>query len=151
VLKLILRTFYKRLSLVIIFNWPLRVHRTETVLYCTPHSAGANSISSEYSTWNLGRCQRSFWWISIYILHVSKFLRNWWQYACHRIHSVCSYHKNNSMIWVRERNIPTEQPPLVGEVISNLFGDRGCHVVSVTDPYCRILGFLYRSLYFSIK
>jgi hypothetical protein len=31
------------------------------------------------------------------------------------------------------------------------FADRGCHVVSVTDPYGRILGFLDRSLYFSIK
>jgi hypothetical protein len=28
------------------------------------------------------------------------------------------------------------------------FADRGCHVVSVTDPYSRILGFLDRSLYF---
>jgi hypothetical protein len=27
----------------------------------------------------------------------------------------------------------------------------GCHVVSVTDPYGRILGFLDRSRYFSIK
>jgi hypothetical protein len=26
-----------------------------------------------------------------------------------------------------------------------LFADRGCHVVSVTDPYGRILGFLDRS------
>jgi hypothetical protein len=31
------------------------------------------------------------------------------------------------------------------------FADRGCHVVSVTDPYCRILGFLDRNHYFSIK
>jgi hypothetical protein len=31
------------------------------------------------------------------------------------------------------------------------FADRGCHVVSVTDPYGRILGFLDRSSYFSIK
>jgi hypothetical protein len=31
-----------------------------------------------------------------------------------------------------------------------LFADRGCHVVSVTDPYGRILGFLDRSRYFSI-
>jgi hypothetical protein len=31
------------------------------------------------------------------------------------------------------------------------FADRGCHVVSVTDPYSRILGFLDRSRYFSIK
>jgi hypothetical protein len=31
------------------------------------------------------------------------------------------------------------------------FPDRGCHVVSVTNPYGRILGFLDRSHYFSIK
>jgi hypothetical protein len=31
------------------------------------------------------------------------------------------------------------------------FADRGCHVVSVTDPYGRILGFLDSSRYFSIK
>jgi hypothetical protein len=29
--------------------------------------------------------------------------------------------------------------------------DKGCHVVNVTDPYGRILGFLDRSRYFSIK
>jgi hypothetical protein len=29
-----------------------------------------------------------------------------------------------------------------------LFADRGCHVVSVTDPYGRILGFLDRNRYF---
>jgi hypothetical protein len=28
------------------------------------------------------------------------------------------------------------------------FADRGCHVVSVTDPHGRILGFLARSRYF---
>jgi hypothetical protein len=32
-----------------------------------------------------------------------------------------------------------------------LFANRGCHVVSVTDPSGRILGFLDRSRYFSIK
>jgi hypothetical protein len=31
------------------------------------------------------------------------------------------------------------------------FPDRGCHVVSVTVPYGRILGFLDWSRYFSIK
>jgi hypothetical protein len=31
------------------------------------------------------------------------------------------------------------------------FADTGCHVVSVTDPSGRILGFLDRSRYFSIK
>jgi hypothetical protein len=28
----------------------------------------------------------------------------------------------NSMVWVRERTIPTERPPLVGEVIANVCG-----------------------------
>jgi hypothetical protein len=46
--------------------------------------------------------------------------------------------------------MPTEGPPLVGEVIAN-FADRGCHVVSVTDPFGCIFGFLDRSRYFSIK
>jgi hypothetical protein len=32
-----------------------------------------------------------------------------------------------------------------------LFADRRCHMVSVTDPYGRILGFLDGSRYFSIK
>jgi hypothetical protein len=31
------------------------------------------------------------------------------------------------------------------------FADKGCHMISVTDPYARILGFLDRSRYFSIK
>jgi hypothetical protein len=44
----------------------------------------------------------------------------------------------------------TERPPLVGEVIAN-FADIECHVVSVTDPYGRILGFIDRNRYFSIK
>jgi hypothetical protein len=30
--------------------------------------------------------------------------------------------KKNSMVWVRERTIPTERPPLVGEVIANFCG-----------------------------
>jgi hypothetical protein len=48
------------------------------------------------------------------------------------------------MVRVRERTIPTERPPLVGEVIANF-----CHVVSVKDPYGRILDFLDRSRYIS--
>jgi hypothetical protein len=55
------------------------------------------------------------------------------------------------MVCVRERTIPTERPPLVREVIANFFEDRECHVVSKADPYGRILGFIYRSRYFSIK
>jgi hypothetical protein len=50
--------------------------------------------------------------------------------------------KKHLIVCVRERTIPTERPPLVDEVIANFFAYRGCHVVSVTDPYSRILGFL---------
>jgi hypothetical protein len=45
------------------------------------------------------------------------------------------------MAWDHEQIIPTKRPPLVGEVSAN-FCDRGCQVVSVTDLYSRILGFL---------
>jgi hypothetical protein len=44
------------------------------------------------------------------------------------------------MVWVRERTTPTERPRPVGEVIAK-FADRGCHVVSLTDPYGRIPSF----------
>jgi hypothetical protein len=43
------------------------------------------------------------------------------------------------MARARVRTIPTERPPLVGEVSTNF-----CHMVSVTDPYGRILDFLDR-------
>jgi hypothetical protein len=55
-----------------------------------------------------------------------------------------------SVAWVRERTIPTEWLPFVSEVRTK-FADRGCHVVNATDPYGRILWFLDRSRYFSIK
>jgi hypothetical protein len=35
-----------------------------------------------------------------------------------------SIKKLNSMVWVRERTIPTERPPLVGEVIADFCGQR---------------------------
>jgi hypothetical protein len=38
--------------------------------------------------------------------------------------------------------------PFVGEISANFFEDRACHVVIVTDPYGRNLGFLDRSRYF---
>jgi hypothetical protein len=44
--------------------------------------------------------------------------------------------------------MPTERPPLVGEDSAKLFAHTECHVVSVTDPYGRILGFIDWSRYF---
>jgi hypothetical protein len=51
------------------------------------------------------------------------------------------------MVLVRKRTIPTERPPHVGEVSAN-FADRGCHVISPTDPLGHILGFLDRNRYY---
>jgi hypothetical protein len=58
--------------------------------------------------------------------------------------------KTNSVAWVREWTILTKRQPLVDEVNAN-FADRGCHVVSVTYPYGRNLGFLDQSRYFFFK
>jgi hypothetical protein len=44
--------------------------------------------------------------------------------------------KLNSVALVGERTMPTEKPPLVGEVVST-FANRGCCVVSATDSQGR--------------
>jgi CBS-domain-containing membrane protein len=59
-------------------------------------------------------------------------------------------YKKNSMVWVRARTIQPSDRRLSAKWLPT-FADRGCHVVSVTDPNGRILGFLGRSRYFSIK
>jgi hypothetical protein len=41
--------------------------------------------------------------------------------------------KKNPVALVRERTMPTERPPLFGEVVPT-FANRGCCVVSATDP-----------------
>jgi hypothetical protein len=53
----------------------------------------------------------------------------------------------NSVALVRYRTMPTERPPLLGEVVPT-FADRGCCVVSAADHPGRILGFLDRSRYY---
>jgi hypothetical protein len=40
--------------------------------------------------------------------------------------------KKTALAMVRQRTMPTERPPLVGEVVPT-FADRGCCVVSATD------------------
>jgi hypothetical protein len=49
---------------------------------------------------------------------------------------------------VRERTIPTERPPLVGEVSASSLRIEGCHVVSTEERYGRTLAFLDRSSYY---
>jgi hypothetical protein len=76
-------------------------------------------------------------------------IRSLMTYACLLRSSGRHLKKLNSAAWVRERTIPTEteRPPLVGEVSAD-FHDTGCHMVSVTNPYGRNLGFVDRSRYF---
>jgi hypothetical protein len=53
-----------------------------------------------------------------------------------------------SFYWsVGIQSMPTERPPLVGKVMPT-FADRGCRLVSSTDPPGSILGFLDRSRYY---
>jgi hypothetical protein len=73
-----------------------------------------------------------------------------------RIHKMSRFITDCS---VRKRSIKTPLSQSVSELYqpsdrrlsANLVptsADRGCHLVNVTDPYCRILGFLERSCYF---
>jgi hypothetical protein len=57
------------------------------------------------------------------------------------------FSKLNSVTLVRERTIPTERSPLVGEVSAKLLRIEGCRVVSAADLYGHNLGFLDRSHY----
>jgi hypothetical protein len=41
------------------------------------------------------------------------------------------------MVLVRKRTLPTERRPHVRKVSANFFADRGCRVVSATDPHGR--------------
>jgi hypothetical protein len=50
------------------------------------------------------------------------------------------------MAWVREGTVPTERPRMSANLVPT-FADRGCRVVSATDPYRRNLGFIDCSRY----
>ena len=58
-------------------------------------------------------------------------LTEWAERTCKELLSdvtICAHlpvKKKNSVALVRERTIPTERPPLVGEVSANFFADRG--------------------------
>jgi hypothetical protein len=55
--------------------------------------------------------------------------------------------KQISVALVRKRTIPTKRAPL-GSEVSAKFAQRGCRVVSATDPHGRILSFVDRSRYY---
>jgi hypothetical protein len=58
--------------------------------------------------------------------------------------------KTNSVAWVCERTCRLNDSCLSAKLLPT-FVDRRCHVVSVTDPYGRNLGFRDRSRYFFLS
>jgi hypothetical protein len=60
------------------------------------------------------------------------------------------FNLTKSVTLVRGRTVPAEQSPLIGDFMPT-FVDRGCCVVSTTDPCGRILGFLDRSRYIFLQ
>jgi hypothetical protein len=53
-----------------------------------------------------------------------------------QLNGLWRYSKLNSVALVRGRTMPTERPPLVGEVMPT-FGDRRCWLFSATDSHGR--------------
>jgi hypothetical protein len=56
-----------------------------------------------------------------------------WKYASTMTETSDGFSRYSGAL-VRQRTIPTERPPLVGEVSANL-ADRGCRAVSATNPH----------------
>jgi hypothetical protein len=74
--------------------------------------------------------------------HICKWLDGWTVFS----HNNGFINKKN-FEWVRERSIPTERPPLVGEVSVQLLRIEGATWLAWRIPYGRVLGFLDRSRY----
>jgi hypothetical protein len=70
----------------------------------------------------------------------------------HRFNHVIATKQTKQTAWPESASelVPTERLPLLANLVPT-FSDRGCHLVSVTDPYCRILGFLNRSRQFFLS
>jgi hypothetical protein len=77
-----------------------------------------------------------------YVEHLDGFLLHQPHSICHSLSVSFSYSPSktktelNFVALVRERTMPTERPPLVGEVVPTFVG-RGCRVVSAADSYGR--------------
>jgi hypothetical protein len=63
----------------------------------------------------------------------------------------CILKKKTCVALVRKQTIPTKQPPLIGELSANFCGLEGVTWSMQQIPTAKIIGFLDRSRYFSIK
>jgi hypothetical protein len=49
-------------------------------------------------------------------------------------YEIISYKQKTPWLFVRKRSIPTERPPLVGQIKCQLLSIEGCRVVSAAEP-----------------
>jgi hypothetical protein len=101
------------------------------VFYCATHSFWVQRIGS--------------WFSHLHSQSINVLSRIWGFHNGNYVkfylaHTHTHTHVRAPVAWVRKRTIPTERPPLSAKLVPTL-ADRGCHMVSMTDPYCRILDF----------
>jgi hypothetical protein len=60
--------------------------------------------------------------LAFLISDIKKKIKYTLKFACSTLSQLTNPYNNNSMALVRERTIPTERPPLVGEVNANFWG-----------------------------
>jgi hypothetical protein len=99
---LLQRTKYSRVHITMARGFVLKHHtKWGTMIWTVHRSSGANFVC----------------WSSNGLVTMEIAIRR-----CVKVCSVVDRYRKNSMVWVRERTIPTERPPLVGEVIANFWG-----------------------------
>jgi hypothetical protein len=89
--------------------------------------------SESYSSFELHRRSRSSKLLSFYVVPGSPHVHN----TIVTSGEDKGFKKTKSVVLDRKRTLQTERPPLVGEVSAKFKRDRGCRVVSGTNPHGR--------------
>jgi hypothetical protein len=122
--------------------WTCKIlHMSDALNGDTRYTVEAVTVSENQPLWNITYEWRTEWRHKIY------------RWGCHSFREPASMKSNKTKLHglsPRENHIDRETAAC-RRSDCHLFADRVCHVVRVTDPYGRILGFLDRSRYFSIK
>jgi CBS-domain-containing membrane protein len=94
---------------------------------------------------SIGLCR---WYINITI-KIQDIVHRPAFYLKHNVSETGFYQNKQQTPWLESASklYRPSDPRLLVKLVPT-FADRGCHVVSVTDPYGRILGFLEWSRYF---
>jgi hypothetical protein len=120
-------------------NWEaqLKVHRSHLLLWPYRQSDKTNTKPESWKAPNMCR-------VGVLIQPIHQ--QRWYRYLPRLFTPLKKTpwsETASELYWQSDRRLSAKWLPT--------FADRGCHVVSVTDPYGRILGFLDRSCSFSIK